>query len=94
MVFVSGHASVKTYVPVLSLYSLFAGAYIIQVTGLIANSDPNSQVFAVPTTVVYPAGHSFSAMEMADLFNCLYPDGHKVDGPAANAHTGTHSKNI
>ena len=53
----NGHAAVNSYVPLLSLYLVFAGAYIMQEPA----GDDARQLFAVPADV-YPVGHELSAI--------------------------------
>ena len=77
------HACSNTYEPVLSLYVVFAGAYIIhEPPGLDA-----IQLVAVPADV-WPDGHEVFAISMCSSTTATYPDGHDVDGSAAIAHTG------
>lgn len=56
-IYSSGQAAVYSYVPVLSLYSVFVGAYIIHEP----DGDNTRQLSAVPADV-YPLGHELSAI--------------------------------
>ena len=81
-----GHDDVNSYVPVLSLYDVLAGAYIIQLPwGLL------KQLVAVPADV-YPDGHEPSDIVIYDSVIATYPDGHDVDGAAAKITPGTNTK--
>lgn len=56
-IYSSGQAAVYSYVPVLSLYSVFVGAYIMHEP--VGNNT--RQLSAVPADV-YPLGHELSAI--------------------------------
>ena len=53
VIYSSGHASTNSYVPVLSVYGVFAGAYSIQ--------EPSALLFGyiVPQTIVVPVAVIF-----------------------------------
>ena len=70
--------------PVLSVYAVFAGAYIMQEPA----GDEIKQLSAVPVDV-YPVVHALSAISIYDSTTATYPAGHEVDGAAANAPIGT-----
>ena len=79
----NGHADVNSYEPVLSVYVVFVGAYIIHEPA----GDEIRQLYAVPADV-YPLGHVLSAISIYDSTTVTYPAGHEVDGAAANAQIG------
>lgn len=55
----NGQADVNSYVPVLSVYAVFAGAYIMQEPA----GDEIKQLSAVPVDV-YPVVHALSAISI------------------------------
>ena len=79
----NGQADVNSYVPVLSVYAVYARAYIMHEP--VGNGI--RQLFAVPADV-YPLGHVMSAISIYGSTIVTYPAGHEVDGAAANAPIG------
>ena len=74
--------------PAASVYSVFTGAYIRHELPRYVKRH----VYAAPT-YEYPDGHDVLPIIIYCLFMAIVPEGHDVDGAAANDAHGTIAKN-